>query len=177
MYGTTVHVMQRWDRGGSRLVSRFTSHAVMAAAMKALSRLGDGHLYPLLGLLLIAVDPSTLRTVIPAAALAFVLEISVQVSVKVRTRRPRPFQAATPTNLRIRPPTDFSFPSGHAAGAFIMAFYGAHLWPSGAGFCYAIASLIAISRVANGVHYPSDVIAGAILGILSAALGAEVVWQ
>jgi undecaprenyl-diphosphatase len=65
-------------------------------------------------------------------------------------------------------PTDPSFPSGHAAGAFAVAAYVAvetrvHLGIKVALF--VVASGIAISRVVLGVHYPSDVVAGAVLGL------------
>ncbi len=171
MDGATAHVMERWDRLGSLLVSRCTRRPLAATLMKALSRLGDGHLYPLVGLVLIVADPVLARTAVPAALLAFSVEVSVQVTLKSLTRRPRPFHGPDPPDLRIPPPTDFSFPSGHAAGAFIMAFSITRVIPSLAIPSYLVATLIAISRVANGVHYPSDVVAGVALGLLSAALG------
>lgn len=70
------------------------------------------------------------------------------------------------------PPLDqFSFPSGHAAGAFMMATVLNHFYPFLMIPCYAIASIIGVSRVYNGVHYPSDVMAGSALGIFSARIG------
>ncbi len=64
-----------------------------------------------------------------------------------------------------------SFPSGHAARAFLIAVIGTALGPSWLGVVLWIwAPLVALARVAMGVHYLSDVIAGAILGILSGVL-------
>jgi undecaprenyl-diphosphatase len=78
-------------------------------------------------------------------------------------------------------PHDPSFPSGHAAGCFcVAAFLALALpvaWPDArrrawavAGLAGAVAVLIALSRVYLGVHFPSDVVAGAILGTLVGAV-------
>lgn len=67
-----------------------------------------------------------------------------------------------------------SFPSGHAARAFLIAVIGTALGPSWlAVVLWLWAPLVALARVAMGVHYLSDVIAGAILGVLIALLGLQ----
>ena len=71
----------------------------------------------------------------------------------------------------IKFPDRFSFPSGHAAGAFMMATLLRHFYPALTIPFYATASVIGVSRVYNGVHYPSDVMAGTALGIASAQIG------
>lgn len=63
-------------------------------------------------------------------------------------------------------PTDFSFPSGHASIAFAAAFILASFDTKRKYIYYSIASLIALSRIYLGCHYVSDVVSGAILGIL-----------
>jgi undecaprenyl-diphosphatase len=61
-------------------------------------------------------------------------------------------------------PTSTSFPSGHAAAAFAFATGVGQVLP-GAGFpLRALAGLVAYSRVHTGVHYPGDVLVGALLG-------------
>ena len=68
-----------------------------------------------------------------------------------------------------------SFPSGHAARAFFIAVIGSALGPAWLGVVLWIwAPLVALARVAMGVHYLSDVIAGAFVGIVSAVLFLEV---
>ncbi len=67
-----------------------------------------------------------------------------------------------------------SFPSGHAARAFLIAVIGTALGPSWlAVVLWLWAPLVALARVAMGVHYLSDVIAGAILGVAVALLGLQ----
>jgi len=81
-------------------------------------------------------------------------------------------------------PSDFSFPSGHAAGCFCVAGFLALAlpvaWPDArlrgravVGLATGLAVLIALSRVYLGAHFPSDVIAGAFLGALVGALAGQ----
>lgn len=68
-----------------------------------------------------------------------------------------------------------SFPSGHAARAFLIAVVGAALGPTWLGILLWIwAPSVALARVAMGVHYVSDILAGAILGIFVAIIGLQI---
>lgn len=81
----------------------------------------------------------------------------------------------------IAPPTDFSFPSGHAAGSFAFAVFVAIVLVNKGGTGRLLAALllvlfaigVGLSRIALGVHYPGDVLAGALLGSAVAAIGAR----
>ncbi len=68
-----------------------------------------------------------------------------------------------------------SFPSGHAARAFLIAVVAAPLAPTWLIFILWIwAPLVSLARVAMGVHYLSDVVAGAILGIIVGIIGLQI---
>ena len=85
--------------------------------------------------------------------------------------RPRPFTAhAALTHLLSAPSPDPSFPSDHAAVAVAIAF-GVLAFSRRAGFAFlAAAALIGLSRIALGMHYPSDVLAGTLIGWAAAML-------
>ena len=86
-------------------------------------------------------------------------------------QRPRPFVShQTLTHLLSAPSPDPSFPSDHAAVAFAIAF-AVLAFSRRAGILFlAAATLISLSRVALGLHYPSDVLAGALVGWAAALL-------
>jgi undecaprenyl-diphosphatase len=63
-----------------------------------------------------------------------------------------------------------SFPSGDASNAFAAAIVIGALWPRARFFMWVYAGLIAIGRVVVGAHYPSDVIAGSVVGSFGAIL-------
>ena len=71
-------------------------------------------------------------------------------------------------------PSDPSFPSGHAAGAFTFATFVALRVPRYRVPALVFATLVAWSRCVLGVHYPSDVLAGALLGVGMGVLAASV---
>jgi undecaprenyl-diphosphatase len=92
--------------------------------------------------------------------------------IKFRVRRQRPEGEWG----RIYRNTDpHSFPSGHAARAFLIATIASGLGPAGVAIALWIwAPLVGLARVAMGVHYLSDIVAGALLGIVVGWLGLQV---
>jgi membrane-associated phospholipid phosphatase len=90
--------------------------------------------------------------------------LNLGVKSMVRRRRPDRLVQGVPALRQVPMPTSTSFPSGHAAAAFAFATGVGQVLP-GAGFpLRALAGLVAYSRVHTGVHYPADVVVGALLG-------------
>ncbi len=93
-------------------------------------------------------------------------------AIKFRVRRRRP-EGEWGRIYRFTDP--HSFPSGHAARAFLIASIATGLGPAWLAISLWIwAPLVALARVAMGVHYLSDIVAGALLGILVALIGLQV---
>jgi membrane-associated phospholipid phosphatase len=96
----------------------------------------------------------------------------VNLAVKPLGRRRRPDRAAeqVPVARHVRMPSSTSFPSGHSAAAFAFATGVGHVLPPAAIPLRGLAALVAYSRIHTGVHYPGDVIAGALIGTTLAQL-------
>ena len=99
------------------------------------------------------------------------------ISKRVLGRRPRPDREATdvPLTRHVRMPRSGSFPSGHAASAFAFASGVARVVPPAGLPLRALAAVVGYSRVHTGVHYPGDVVAGAVLGASVADVTADAV--
>jgi len=94
-------------------------------------------------------------------------------SIKNAVARLRPFQTVPDTILRVGKGGSFSLPSSHAANWFgltmvLLVYYRRTAWAM-----LPLSLLVCLSRVYNGVHYPGDVLAGAVLG---AGYSAAVIW-
>jgi membrane-associated phospholipid phosphatase len=92
--------------------------------------------------------------------------------VKPLSNRSRPDRIAerVPIARHVRMPTSTSFPSGHSATAFAFAAGVGRVSPPAAVPLHALAALVAYSRVHTGVHFPGDVVAGAVSGTVVAQL-------
>jgi membrane-associated phospholipid phosphatase len=97
---------------------------------------------------------------------------AVNAAMKPLGRRRRPDRAAreVPIARHVRMPSSTSFPSGHSAAAFAFATGVGAVLPPAAIPLRGLAALVAYSRVHTGVHYPGDVVAGALIGTTLAQL-------
>lgn len=137
---------------------------------RTVSFTGDGYAYLLLAALMLLLSPQYGVAVTLAAFLAFAFELPAYVLLKKTFRRRRPY-VVHDRYERIHIPSDeFSFPSGHTAGGFVMATVVSHFFPATALAMYAWATAIGFSRILLRVHFVSDVVAGALLGVGFAAL-------
>ena len=120
------------------------------------------------------------RTAALAGLLAFVLGHAASDVLKEITLRPRPFASLPAVRTLVAEPGSYAFPSGHAASAFsvgtgvaLAARRSLGRVPASAWGMLVLAAAISYSRVYVGVHYPTDVVAGAGLGFACGWIGAR----
>ena len=85
--------------------------------------------------------------------------------LKPLVNRARPFEVDTSIAVIDGRPTTAAFPSGHAAMAVAGAVAGSRMIPWSAWAWWPLALMVAVSRVYIGVHWPSDVVVGALVGL------------
>jgi len=132
--------------------------------MKSASRLGDWPLWVVTGLCLLASGEHRYQMTALAAALAVGLSVLLFMAVKNLVGRPRPYESWQGLTSLVPAPDKFSFPSGHTMTAFaVWAVLAEGLTLLGSIFL-VMAVLIGASRIFLGMHYPTDVLVGALLG-------------
>jgi len=137
---------------------------------RAVSRLGDGVFwYALMFLLLAAYGTAAIAPVLHMVAAGLAGTILYR-WLKAKTLRPRPYQVNQAISCNARPLDQFSFPSGHTLHAFAFTTIAIAYYPQLAFLLIPFACMVALSRVVLGLHYPSDVLAGAAIGAAIAGL-------
>ncbi|MBN1521759.1 MAG: phosphatase PAP2 family protein [Candidatus Aureabacteria bacterium] len=139
--------------------------------MKQVSRSADGYIYPFIVILLFLLSWSQLHAFFLSFLVAFAFEIVAYKIIKKTLKRNRPCEEFPHVQMRLFPPDKFSFPSGHTAGAFCMATLLLTYYPILSIPVLTWAAMVGLSRIYLGLHYPSDVLAGIVLGSLSAYAG------
>lgn len=146
--------------------SELRRHPWLTALFMAASRLGDGPLWYATGILCLVFGDGRARWAAAAAGVSVGLSAMVFVLIKRRVCRPRPFEIWSDLPCLMAPPDEFSFPSGHTMTAFSVYAAFRVLLPESQLFLLPVAVLVGLSRVFLGVHYPSDVLVGSLLGTL-----------
>ena len=144
---------------------------------RAMSRLSSAADYSRLslvsaGLLALAGGRTGRRSAGMGLASLAVAATVVNLGVKPLGRRRRPDRLAeeVPLARHVPMPASRSFPSGHTAAAFAFATGVGHVSPAAALPLHALAAAVGYSRVHTGVHFPGDVLAGAMMGTALAQL-------
>jgi undecaprenyl-diphosphatase len=168
MMTTNMHTylehFQRFDSSLCVKVNHISQYRLIRNWFRMISRLGDGVFwYTMMGLILVVNGREGLVPVIHMA-LAGLAGTLLYKWLKGKTLRPRPYQVHQDVWLAGKPLDHFSFPSGHTLHA--VAFCGVALfyYPVLAGLLIPFTVMVGISRIILGLHYPSDVLAGALIG-------------
>jgi undecaprenyl-diphosphatase len=153
-----------------------TPTPALDGAMRRLSRAADYSKLSLASAALLAATGGARgrRAAVSGLASVAVTATVVNVAVKPLARRRRPDRAAqdVPAERQGRMPGSRSFPSGHTAAAVAFASGAGRFVPAAGIPLHALAALVGYSRVHTGVHYPGDVFAGSLIGLVVADITA-----
>lgn len=146
-------------------VSQVSQYRLVRDWFRLMSRLGDGVFWyaMLLGILLVQGEAAWLPVL--HIVVTGLLGTLIYKWLKGKTLRPRPYQVLQDVWLTGKPLDYFSFPSGHTLHATAFTCMTLAYYPSLAILVIPFCMMVAISRVVLGLHYPSDVLAGAVIGV------------
>lgn len=165
-----LYRMHQFDSNVCVAVNRTSRYRVIRDSFRLTSRLGDGVFWYMLmiGILIMAGADGVLPVV--HMGLAGFSGTLLYKWLKGKTLRPRPYEVRQDIWLAGAPLDKFSFPSGHTLHAVIFGIVALHYYPQLAIILVPFVVMVALSRVVLGLHYPSDVLAGALIGVAIAAL-------
>ena len=158
------------DVKGCVYLNHFSHRRLIAQCFKRLSRLGDGAFWlVMLSVVWIsqgmAYTPQILYITVAGSIGTVIYKL-----LKNKTVRPRPYQVHQVILLGVRPLDHFSFPSGHTLHAVMATTLWGYIQPMLLLVMLPFTLLVALSRMVLGLHYPSDVLVGALIGAIVAIL-------
>ncbi len=152
-----------WMHGAS-------TRAWVVRMLAIVSRFGDGWLW----YMVIAALPWAGGPIGGSAAARMIgvglVDLMIYKIIKRWIARPRPFRTCAGIRECTRSLDEFSFPSGHTLHSVAFSFILTAYYPMFAWFVWPFTLLVASSRIILGLHYPSDVIVGALIGWITAAI-------
>ncbi len=150
------------------LIFNLDEKSLFSSILPWVSHSANGYYYPLIPVIFFIIDPVGAYSFLISALIAFSIELPAYKIIKRCVKRFRPYEVNKKIKNRIMPSDRFSLPSGHTAASWVMAILLALHFPLLAAPLFIWAILVGISRIYMGVHYPTDVLAGFILGAVSA---------
>lgn len=161
--------INRWDVELCVFCNRQSRYLSVRNLFRLASRLGDGVFwYTLMSVLLLryqaAALPAVLHMLIVGLSCTAIYKL-----IKHKTLRPRPFNVYPSIVCMGKTLDQFSFPSGHTLHAVGFSIIAVYYFPALIWLVLPFSLLVALSRPILGLHYPSDVLAGAAIGTAIAA--------
>lgn len=165
-----LHRMHQLDSNMCVAVNHTSQYRLIRDSFRLVSRLGDGVFW--YGLMLIVLAVKGGEGVLPVLHMGItgLFGTLLYKWLKGKTLRPRPYEVRQEINLTGMPLDKFSFPSGHTLHAVLFSVVALSYYPQLAVILVPFTIMVALSRVVLGLHYPSDILAGALIGASMAGL-------
>ena len=164
---TLLNRVDALEQHACRALNRVSDRRFICALFRVVSRLGDGVFWYLL-IPLLATSGADGQMAALQMAVAGLLGVLLYRSLKLRLCRERPYIACPGVRQEARALDRYSFPSGHTLQAVCLTTVTLAFFPALAWLLVPFTLLVAASRVVLGLHYPSDVLAGALIGYVLA---------
>lgn len=162
--------MHRLDNNVCVAVNHTSQYKWIRNYFRLISRLGDGVFWYSLMIGILVVKGADGIMPVMHMALAGLVGTLIYKWLKGKTLRPRPFQSRQDIWLAGTPLDQFSFPSGHTLHAVVFGLVAISYYSHLAILVIPFIGMVGLSRIVLGLHYPSDVLAGATIGALITAL-------
>ena len=155
------------DGGFLLFLQESVRNPVLDKIMIFITSLGDKGMIWILATVLLLIPKKTRKAGMVSAVALLGSLLFNNMLIKNIVQRPRPYVTLEDLRIIIPRPSEYSFPSGHSSSSFAAAVSFYRLLPKKLGIpAIVLAGLIAFSRLYVGVHYPTDVLAGALMGIV-----------
>ena len=156
------------DLKGCVYLNHFSHQKKVSLFFKWISRLGDGLFWYLMLAIIWYLQGIHYSFQILYIVIACSVGTAIYKVLKHQTTRPRPYQVHQVIQLGERPLDHFSFPSGHTLHAVMATIVLGYIEPILLLVMLPFTVLVALSRMILGLHYPTDVLMGAFIGVLVA---------
>ncbi len=156
--------IQAWDSALCVSLSMTGQYRLIRDWFRLISRLGDGMFwYVLMLAILLTQQAEGIKPVLHMLCVGLTGTVLYK-WLKHKTHRPRPYQVHQDVFITGKPLDRFSFPSGHTLHAVCFGLIAIYYFPVLSFVIMPFMLMVALSRVVLGLHYPSDVLAGAAIG-------------